>query len=189
MGILEITATVFSVIYLVLAVRNKVLCFAVGIISSLLWAYASYTVYNLQWDAALNVFYAIMSIYGIYAWTKGYDDEVERPITEHSFTTHLGYLVAVCVATVIMTWGGVEILGTSFAFWDALSTVLSVLGTFLLTYRIHSTWIYLLIADIIYIGIYWASDAYIFCGMMVVYSVMAVAGWFSWRRIRDLTLV
>jgi nicotinamide mononucleotide transporter len=170
--------------YLVLAVRNHVSCFVIGFVSSLLWAYSSWELYNLKWDASLNLFYAIMSIYGFYAWTRGYDEVEERPITEHNLSRHGIYILIIIVCTLAMTWGGIEVLGTSFAFWDSLTTVLSVLGTFLLTYRIMSTWVYLLIADIIYIGIYWASGAYAFSVMMVIYSVMAIAGWLSWRKIR-----
>lgn len=132
----------------------------------------------------LNAFYAVMSVYGWFAWQAGQSATDELPITERSLTTHALYVIVVVCSTSIMTWGGVKILGTSFALWDSLSTVLSILGTILLTRRIISTWIYLLIADLIYVGIYAASGAYLFMGMMIIYSVMAIVGYSRWQRIR-----
>lgn len=185
MSVVEVIAIVFSIAYLVLAVGNRAACFVVGVISSILWAYASYYHYNLQWDALLNVFYALMSVYGLYAWTRGGPDHQPLPITERSWRQHSVYLGSSIVAVAIMTWSGLEIMGTNFPFWDATTTVLSVLGTFLITRRVLSCWLYLLVADVLYVGIYALSGAYLFMGMMVIYSVMAVVGWRSWQSIID----
>lgn len=162
--------------------RNKALCFVIGFVSSVLWAYSSYAFYNLKWDAGLNLFYAVMSVYGWYAWRYGGDDDTELPIAALPAWSHGYCLLIVVVTTAAMTWSGYTILDTSLPLWDSVTTVLSVLGTFLLTRRMIDAWLYLLIADLIYIGIYATSGAYLFMMMMIIYSVMAVVGWYKWQR-------
>ena len=62
----EIIATILSIIYIVLAVRNKSLCFVFGLLASLVWGYVSFYNYNLLFDALLQVFYVGMSICLLY---------------------------------------------------------------------------------------------------------------------------
>lgn len=162
--------------------RNKALCFVIGFVSSVLWAYSSYAFYNLKWDAGLNLFYAVMSVYGWFAWRRGGHNATELPITALPLRLQGYCILIVIIATAAMTWSGLTVLNTSLPLWDSLTTVLSVLGTFLLTRRMIDAWLYLLIADLVYIGIYASSGAFLFMVMMIIYSVMAVVGWYRWQR-------
>lgn len=182
MSPIEIIAITLSIIYILLAVKNRASCFVFGFIGSLLWAYASYFNYNLQWDAFLNLFYAAMSIYGLYIWTKGMNGS-EMPIRSQGLKKHIFTLLISAVFIVIMTWFGESILHTSFAFLDALTTVLSIVGTIYLSKRYIGSWIYLLIADIIYIYVYQKQGATLFMWMMVLYSIMAIGGFTQWKKL------
>ena len=57
-----------------------------------------------------------------------------------------------------------------------------MLATYYLVKRKIECWIYFIIADAIYIYIYWAQGAKLFAGMMVVYTVMAAVGYWQWAK-------
>ena len=182
MSTIEILAAGLSVVYVLLAIRNKPICFVFGLLGSLLWAYSSYTLYNLKWDAFLNVFYALMSVYGLWVWTGG-SSKVALPIQRLSFNKHLSTLFLGGVATLLMAYIGQEYINSNYAFLDALTTILSIIGTIFISQRYLSSWAYLLLADLIYIYIYFASGASIFMWMMVFYSFMAILGLIQWNKI------
>ena len=67
---LEAGAVVFGVLYLVLAIRQNILCWLAGLISSLLFVALLYEA-RLYGESALNIFYAAMSVYGWQQWRAG----------------------------------------------------------------------------------------------------------------------
>ena len=79
MSTLEIISTVLSLIYIVLAVNNKSICFVFGLVASLFWGYVSMFSYNLLFDAILQIFYMGMSLYGLYLWrSRSGEDKAEE---------------------------------------------------------------------------------------------------------------
>ena len=64
---LEITAVIFAILYLVLAVKQNILCWTAGIISSILYFFIMQTA-GLYMEAYLQVFYVAMGIYGWSQW-------------------------------------------------------------------------------------------------------------------------
>ena len=182
MSILEIIATVLSLIYIVLAVNNKVLCFVFGLVASLVWGYVSLYSYNLLFDAVLQIFYVGMSVYGLYQWRSGKDRSEELFIThmtakDHWITLSLGVILGIGVAYITGLF-----YDASWPYLDSLTTAFLMLATYYLVKRKIECWVYFIIADAIYVYIYWAQGAELFAGMMVVYTVMAVVGFWQWNR-------
>ena len=64
---LEITAVIFAILYLILAVKQNILCWTAGIISSVLYFFIMQTA-GLYMEAYLQVFYVAMGIYGWSQW-------------------------------------------------------------------------------------------------------------------------
>ena len=182
MSPIEIFAAAFSIVYVLLAVKNKASCFIFGLLGSLLWAYASYYMYNLKWDAFLNIFYAAMSIYGLWVWTGG-RKKVAIPISRLPIKQHGITLAIAGLGTLLMAYIGQVFISSNYAFADALTTVLSIIGTLYIAQRYLFSWTYLLVADLIYIYIYFISGASIFMWMMVFYSFMAILGLIQWYKI------
>lgn len=182
MSTLEIIATLLSLIYIVLAVNNKSICFVFGIFASLVWGYVSLFSYNLLFDAILQIFYVGMSVYGLYLWRSDRDQSEELPITHMTYNDHW-----ITIGSGVVLGLGVAII-TSFFFkfsWpylDSLTTAFLMMATYYLVKRKIECWTYFVIADAIYIYIYWAQGATLFAGMMIVYTIMAVVGYWQWGR-------
>ena len=183
MGIVAWVATVFSVLYLVWAIKNDALCFIFGIISSCFWAYESYFHLNLKFDAGLQIFYVVMSMIGLYRWQYKTTAKEEIPITSLNITGHTMALLAGTIASGTLVYLSQYIESISFPVLDAFTTIFLIVGTLLLVERKLFSWIYLVICDIIYMYIYSVQEAWLFVGMMGVYTVFGIVGFINWRTI------
>jgi len=153
MSAAEWGATVFSLIYLYYAIKNKPICFVYGIIGSALWAFVVYQV-HLVFDTGLQIFYIGMSAYGIYRWKFGGEHQTELPITSLKRGHHLLLAVATLVTSYLLYLSSQYIEFIDKPFLDALTTTMLVIGTILLVERKLYSWIYLVVADIGYLYIY-----------------------------------
>ena len=78
MSPLEVTAVVFAMAYLLLAVRENVLCWFFAFLSTAIYTFLFWDV-SLLMESGLNVYYMVMAIYGWYQWTRGGTNGFEEP--------------------------------------------------------------------------------------------------------------
>ncbi len=67
---IEITAVILAILYLVLAVKQNILCWVAGIMSSVLYFFIMQSA-GLYMEAYLQVFYVAMGFYGWSQWRAG----------------------------------------------------------------------------------------------------------------------
>lgn len=180
MTLYEIVATILSLIYVVLAIRNRPICFIFGAIASIAWGYVSFFQYHLAFDALLQIFYVLMSIYGIYQWRSAYE-EIELPITRMQIRDHIITLLGSIGVGLLVAYITLQFYDIAWPYLDSVTTGMLIFATYWLTQRKLENWIYFIMADATYIYIYWQSGAEAFAGMMVLYTIMAVLGYWSWR--------
>lgn len=176
-------ATLFSLIYIFFAVRNQSICFLFGLLSAVFWAYESYFILHLKFDSFLQVFYILISIYGLYVWLRGGENDTERAVSDFGFKPNVLVIVSgVIISYVLYTWTQ-GLFDTEKAFIDLLTTVFSVIATFLLIYRYLDNWIYWVVIDAVYIYLYWGQGGYLFSIIMFIYTIMAIVGFSKWKQI------
>lgn len=180
----EWIATVTAILYLVYAVREKPVCWIWGMISCSFWAYASFAYYNLYLDAILQLFYVAMAVVGLYQWRRDRGNEARavRPTTSMSWSEHGLALAIGLPLTIVFGYFFDEYTPAAATYADALTTVFSVLATVMLVRKQLENWIYWVITDAIYIYLYAWRGAWLFTLLMVVYTVLAAVGYFSWRK-------
>ena len=66
----EAIAVVFAMAYLLLAVKENILCWLFAFMSTAIYTVLFWDV-SLLMESALNVYYMAMAIYGWYQWTHG----------------------------------------------------------------------------------------------------------------------
>ncbi len=181
MSLFQILATLFSLIYIFFAVRNKSICFVFGLIGAACWAYEDFVNINLYFDGFLQCFYVLMSIYGLIQWKRG-AEESQRQLAylswqQHGLVLGLGVVVSLLAAQI-----GLHFFETSLPYLDAVTTGFSIIATFLLVYRCIDNWIYWVFIDIAYVYIYGMQGAWLFVGIMVLNTILAVVGFINWKR-------
>ncbi len=176
----EWAAVMLALVYLVLAARNDIRCWIWGGLSCAFWAWAAFSLYKLYVDALLQVFYVLMSVWGWYSWKQG--GETGRPITRMRRKEHLGLLFGGSLLSLLVGYLFARYTDAALPYLDAFTTVFSVLTTFLVIYRKLENWLYWLVIDSLYVYQYGSRGGYLFALLFVLYLVLAVAGYFKWRK-------
>ena len=183
MSWVEIAAVAFGLAYLVLAVRQNILCWAAGLISTLLSLVLFYGS-RLYPETVLQVFYAGVSVYGWWHWRHGGrpgERASELPISLWPWRRH-----ALAIGG---TLAGALVLGTilsrtnaAFPYLDSFTSVGAVITTYMVAKKILENWIYWLVIDGIGLYIYWQRSLFAYAALTVVYLVLVVIGFRRWRR-------
>ena len=86
MTVLEVFAVIFAIAYLLLAVRQNILCWYAAFFSTSIYIYLYWDV-SLYMESILNVYYLLMAIYGWINWSNR-KEKINLPIKEWSLNKH-----------------------------------------------------------------------------------------------------
>jgi nicotinamide mononucleotide transporter len=180
---LEAAGVLFSILYLVLAIRENLWCWPAALLASLLSVVVLFGA-RLYSEAALNVFYAVMAVYGWYQWRYGGRREgtTELPISTWSPRTHVlavGGSVAVSIVAGFLLH---RYTAAAFPYIDSLVTVASVVTTYMVAKKVLENWVYWLVIDSVSLYLYVSRELYLYAGLFALYLVLVVIGWYRWRR-------
>jgi nicotinamide mononucleotide transporter len=180
LALTEIIAVVLAVVYLALAIWQNPLCWPAALISVALFSIV-YFESRLYMQAALQIYYFAMGIYGWLQWKRGGDDEAGVTVRWWTLKSHGVALALVLVATVLS--GGV-LSGTDarFPYFDSFATVAALVGTWLLAKKYIENWIYWFVIDAVLVCLSWLSGLYWTAGLYALYLIMVVTGFVSWRK-------
>ncbi len=180
MSLLEWGAVFFNVLYVVLAARRHIACWPAGIIGVVL-AFLVYIPARLYSDAVLQVFYLVLSVYGWWQWSNG-----RRASEQHIFrmtgSEHLRVILVGIGLGLLMGWFWSG-FGAALPFVDGLTTSFSMVTTWLVARRYLENWIYWIIIDMVCIGVYDHRGIEAFVYLFVLYVILSVWGWRSWRKV------
>jgi nicotinamide mononucleotide transporter len=184
MSWLEIAAVAFGLAYLVLAVRQNILCWAAALIGTLLSLVLFYDA-RLYPETALQVFYAVMAVYGWWQWRHGgKPDEraaVELPVSVWPLRYH-ALAVGGTLAAALALGTVLSRTNAAFPYLDSFTSVGAVITTYMVAKKILENWVYWLVIDGITLYIYVQRSLYLYAALFVVYLVLVVVGFYRWRR-------
>jgi nicotinamide mononucleotide transporter len=167
--------------YLVLAIRQDARCWGFAIASAALYLVV-FTRAGLHMQAALQLFYAGMALYGWRTW-RGTADSLPVAISRWSARQHVMAWSAIALVTAI---NGALLEPRAADGWvpyaDAAIAWGSVLTTWMVTRKILENWLYWIGLDAAMTALAaWqglAATALLF----VLYTLLAVRGYWQWRR-------
>ena len=180
---LEAASVLFSVLYLVLAIRESLWCWPAAFLSSVLTLAVVLGV-RLYSEVVLNVYYAAMAVYGWYQWHYGGRTRgaAQLPISIWPLKMHalaIGGSLALSAAVGLLMSRYTQ---AAFPYLDAFVTVFSVVTTYLVARKILENWLYWLVVDSLALYVYWQRELYFFVGLFVLYLVLVVIGLVRWHR-------
>jgi len=175
----ELVAVALGLAYIVLAIRQHRACWIAGGVSTAIYI-AVFLQAGLYLQAALQVAYVVMSVYGWMAWRPGGGEDM-RPLP-WPLSRHLLAVLAVLVATAASTLLLARYTDTPAPFADSLGTWASIVATWLLARRILATWFWWMIIDSGLAALFASQGLAFTAGLYLAYAVLAVAGWNAWRR-------
>ncbi len=178
---LEAVAVVLAVLYLVLLIRENILAWVCGGVSSAIYVYVMIDA-RLYMESALYLIYFVMAVYGFSVWYRGRTPERELPVTVWPLAVHI-WAIAVIVALSFVSGNLLErFTDAEFPYIDSLTTWSAIWATFLVARKVLENWWYWLAIDIASIFIYWSRDLELTALLFVVYVIMIPFGLISWTR-------
>ena len=178
---LEAVAVVLAVLYLVHLIRENILAWVCGGVSSAIYVYVMIDA-RLYMESALYLIYFVMAVYGFWVWYRGRTPERELPVTVWPLAVHI-WAIAVIVALSFVSGNLLErFTDAEFPYIDSLTTWSAIWATFLVARKVLENWWYWLAIDIASIFIYWSRDLELTALLFVVYVIMIPFGLISWTR-------
>ncbi|MEM6766362.1 MAG: nicotinamide riboside transporter PnuC [Bacteroidota bacterium] len=180
--LLEIIGLISGILYVILASRENIWCWPVGILGSIATMIVTYQS-KLYLDAGLFVYYILIGFYGWYLWSGRNKTQKILTISQISVTL----LVMLVILGVIFTTGLGQLLAlytdASIPYWDAFTTGFSLVATYMQAKKFLENWILWIIVDAIYIGVYFYKDLQYLAILSIFYTVLAVYGFINWRKV------
>lgn len=179
---IELVGTILSLVYLYLSVKQHIGLWLFGFLSS-----AFYIVIFLESgfyaDMTLQVYYLVVSIYGYWHWRWGkrVTETHELPV-EHVSARQIPYLLGVTVLIWVAYYIVLRYLTDSeVPVCDSLTTALSIVATWMLARKILEHWLIWVFVDAFSALLYVYKGLYITLVLYVIYTIMAIVGYFQWR--------
>ncbi|MDG2449160.1 MAG: nicotinamide riboside transporter PnuC [Saprospiraceae bacterium] len=178
--ILEVSATILGVIYLVLLIKEIIWCWLFGAVSSLLSIILFFQL-QLYSEAILYSFYVVMAAYGYLIWKKGQDGK-ELPISDMMPSKKIISIAGGLILGLTLGFGMNKYTDADLPFADAQTTAFSFIATFLEAHKIVFGWIIWIVVNGATIALYGYKGLYFYSGLMVVYLALSVYGFLDWKK-------
>ncbi|WP_237759040.1 nicotinamide riboside transporter PnuC [Legionella birminghamensis] len=129
-------------------------------------------------DTALELFYLSNSLYGFFLWGRNSTsaDRIRRlSLTQ---TIKLLFLILALYSFIYFLLG--QYTPSTVASLDALTCSLSIMGQWLMCYKVIFTWVIWFFTDAIYAYLYFHKQIPFHALLMLLYTIMAVLGYLTW---------
>ena len=181
---LEVIAAIISFVYLVLEYKASAWLWLFGIVSPILYTYEFY-INGVYANMAIQLYYILAAAYGLMVWKgvfKTKNESKELPISSIPKKR-----IAPTIAISVLLCIGIPLIlrhFTSSEVWllDGVSTALSIVGMWMLAQKYYQQWIIWIIVEPIIIATALQAEMYATALLYVVYTVVAVMGYFKWKR-------
>lgn len=197
MSYIEFFGTIFSIWCVYLTARAKVLSWPIGILGTILYLFLFYQI-HLYSDMIEQVYFLGTGFIGWYAWlhprsTASSDKNKQLKISFNTVKQNIFYAIGILGGTFILTFVVTHLdnwlpqyfpVEASFAFIDALTTVMSFLAQYLLIRKKVENWVLWIIVDIVGIWLYYAKGVKFISMEYVLFLIIASYGFWGW--IKDL---
>ncbi len=178
----EILGVIFSLLYLLLCIRQNILLWPLGIASALLYMVVFYQS-KFYADMGLNGYYVVISIYGWFLWRKG-SGEGGSGLRVSRIGKRNALILLVITAAAFAGIGMMldRYTDSPVPYWDAFTTAVSFTATWMLARKILENWILWIIVDAVSMGLYLYRGLYPTLFLFAIYTTMAVIGYMKWFR-------
>jgi nicotinamide mononucleotide transporter len=176
----EAVAVAFGIAYLMLAIRGHRACWIAGGVSTAVYV-AVFVQAGLALQAALQIVYVVVAVYGWFAWRPD-GGLPERPSSGRP-SLHLLALAAVAIATAISTPILARYGASPAPLADSLGTWASLVATWLLARRLIDSWVWWIVIDTGLAALFASQGLQFTAALYLGYALLAIAGWRSWRRV------
>ena len=177
--VLEWSATLLSLAFLVGLIQRKIWAWPTGIVGSAL-SVALFLRAGLYAEMGLYTVYVVMGFYGWIQWSTHAGENQVSLVNLAARTQRLAWLGLPIAA--LLGWSLNKLPGVNYAYFDALTTVFGLWATWQETRRIRTAFHYWIPLNIASVALYGMKGLWVYAALMVIYSIMSVIGFIRWRE-------
>jgi nicotinamide mononucleotide transporter len=187
-SVVEVIAVIFGLASVWSMKKESILAFPFGIINVLIYVYICF-ISKLYAYASINVFFALMSVYGWINWSVKRENDSAMQISWCSVKELLLEMAALIVFFIILRILLVKFTDSIVPTWDALTTAIYIIAMWLLARKKIENWIGWILGDTISIGLFAWQHLYFSSFQFLVFTLIAVFGFSEWRKKEHLSRV
>ncbi len=182
---MELLGAIIGIIYLILEYRAHPLLWLFGVLMPLAYIYIFFGS-HLYANAAINIYYVIISIYGALSWWKMRHADTESMADEGIRSMPRKFWLPIAAIVILLTVALsllLQQLGESHTAWlDGFTSALSIVGMWMLAKKYYQQWLCWIVVEPVMIAMSLIADLYPTAVMYLVYSVIAILGYRRWKR-------
>ena len=178
---IENLAVLLSIGFVVFNARGKIISWPLGILGSSIYSYIFFDV-RLYGDVILQFVYVAMGLYGWWQWH--FSPHIEKELEALNIQRKQLLLIFVIGLITIPLFGFIldEFTDSDSPYWDAYSTVFSLIATWMMARRYIENWLVWIVVDSSCIFIYLYKELYSTTFLFFIYTIMAIYGYFNWKK-------
>ena len=139
-------------------------------------------------DAALQVIYVVIGLYGWYEWLYGgskiwkvYESSQPLVISKTPRKTFIYLGIIAIISSIILIILLFRIHDT-LPYEDGITTVLSLIATWMMAKKLIENWILWIVTDLLYIPIYILKNLELTALLYFIFTLLAIYGYYVWKR-------
>jgi nicotinamide mononucleotide transporter len=178
---MEIVAVAFAIAYLLLAIRQNILCWIAAIASSGIYVALMYAA-GLYMESVLQFFYIGMALYGWFSWQHGEGVRQELPVTSWPLAFHVLPLSLIAVLTVLSGSLLESYSDAVFPYLDSFTTWSAVITTWMVARKVLQNWHYWFVIDSLSVYLYISRGLLLTALLFSCYLVLIIFGYRAWHQ-------
>jgi len=182
---LEIVAFVLSLLMVWANIRVNAVAWPLAIVSSLLYGLL-FLDSRLYGEAGLQVVFVTVALWGWWQWLRGRGRD-GAPLRVHRMSVRSRWLAA---AATLAAWPLLALLlqratDSDVPWLDALPTVGSIAGQFLLGRKLVENWPVWVAVNVVSVALFAYKALWLTVILYGIFTLLALAGWRAWQRIAE----
>lgn len=177
MIVIEIIAVLFSLLSVYFTIKEDSICWPIGIVGILAYA----IIFKFHHDWANLVLQFAFLVQSFIAWKNWHKPKEDIKITQLS-NDNIANTIVNIFSTFLLTLSMSVLFGGHDLLLDSLSAALSIFGMYLLSSKKIEAWYCWILADIVFIFLFYKHQLYLSCGLYFIFLLMAISGLIRWKK-------
>ncbi len=180
----EVCGMLTGFIYIWFSVRQSILTWPLGLLSSLLYIIVFFEA-RFYAGMGLQFYYFFISIYGWWSWIhpqsgNSYEKGLRISRTDEKLWIQLFIVSLILFALIAVIL--INFTDSPIPYWDSFTTSLSIIATWMLARKKFEHWFLWMLIDCVSIILYIFRGLYPTTILFTAYAIMAVIGFREWRK-------
>ena len=181
MSLLEILGFITGATCVLLQVRENIWNWPIGIANNIMFMVLFWQS-KLYADAALQIFFMSISVYGWWKWRFGGKDHSTLAVSRTTRAMGLKLAAATVTAAAIIYFILRRFSDSDVPYGDATTTAISLTAQFMLGRKLIENWLLWIAVNVLYIGLYSYKRLYLTAFLYAIFIGMCIMGWKSWKK-------